>query len=365
MLTILLDCTAEFLYDEWSYSMGQKWREETQMAETLSREIRLKNRPLGMPAENDFEIAEVLIPEIREGQILVRNVYMSVDPYMRGRMGERESYIAPFEIGKPLEGGAVGQVIESKGAQVQEGDYVLSNLGWREFFVSDGSDLVKLDPAEAPVQSYLGILGMPGLTAYVGLLDIGKPQNGDTVFVSTAAGAVGSLACQIAKIKGCRVVGSTGSEEKMDWLTKEAGIDVALNYKTSENLIEDLRRFCPEGIDVYFDNVGGTHLEAAIELMNTHGRIVLCGMISIYNATRPPRAPRNLISVIPKRLTLKGYIIHDHNDRLPVFTQDMNRWIKEGRIKWKETVVQGIEHAPNAFLGLFTGESFGKMLVRL
>jgi NADPH-dependent curcumin reductase CurA len=334
------------------------------MTETLSREIRLKNRPVGMPTENDFELAEVLIPEIREGQILVRNAYMSVDPYMRGRMGKRESYIAPFEIGKPLEGGAIGQVIESRGVQFREGDYVLGNMGWREFFVTDGSDLVRIDPVVVPVQSYLGILGMPGLTAYVGLLDIGKPMEGETVFVSTAAGAVGSLVCQIAKIKGCRVVGSTGSEEKIAWLTDEAGIDAALNYKTSENLIEDLRRFCPEGIGIYFDNVGGTLLEAAIELMNNHGRIVLCGMISIYNATRPPRAPRNLISAIPKRLTLKGYIVHDHKDRLPEFTEDMSRWIKEGRIKWKETVVHGIEHAPEAFLGLFSGESFGKMLVR-
>lgn len=334
------------------------------MAETLSREIRLKNRPAGLPTINDFELTEVLIPEIKDGQILVRNVYMSVDPYMRGRMGERESYIAPFEIGKPLTGGAVGQVIESRGKQLQESDYVLSNMGWREFFVSDGSDLVKIDPDVAPVQNYLGILGMPGLTAYVGLLDIGKPREGETVFVSTAAGAVGSLACQIAKIKGCRVVGSAGSEEKIAWLSEEAGIDAALNYKTTKNLIQDFRLLCPEGIDIYFDNVGGSHLEAAIELMNNHGRIVLCGMISIYNATRPPRAPRNLISAIPKRLTLKGFIVHDHNDRLPDFTEDMSRWIKQGRIKWKETVVQGIENAIQAFFYLFTGESFGKMLVK-
>ena len=334
------------------------------MAETLSREFRLKNRPVGTPTENDFELTEVLIPEVREGQILVRNAYMSVDPYMRGRMGERESYIAPFEIGKPLSGGAVGQVIESRAVQFQEGDHVLSNMGWREFFVTDGSDLVRIDPDVAPVQNYLGILGMPGLTAYVGLLDIGKPREGETVFVSAAAGAVGSLACQIAKIKRCRVVGSTGSEEKIAWLTEEAGIDAALNYKTIENLTEDLRRLCPEGVDIYFDNVGSTHLEAAIECMNNNGRIVLCGMISVYNATRPPRAPRNLISAIPKRLTLKGFIVHDHNDRLFDFTEDMSRWIKEDRIKWKETVVQGIENAPKAFLGLFTGESFGKMLVK-
>ncbi len=334
------------------------------MAETLSREIHLKSRPVGMPTENDFELAGVLLPEIKEGQILVRNAYMSVDPYMRGRMGERESYIVPFEIGRPLTGGAVGQIIESRSEQFREGDYVLSDKGWREFFVTDGSDLAKIDPDAAPVQSYLGILGIPGLTAYVGLLDIGNPRKGETVFVSTAAGAVGSLVCQVAKIKGCRVVGSTGSEEKITWLIEEAGIDAALNYKTTENLAEDLRQVCPEGIDIYFDNVGGTHLEAAIELMNTHGRIVLCGMISVYNATRPPRAPRNLVSAIPKRLTLRGFIVSDHNDRLPDFTEDMNRWIKQGRIQWKETVVHGIENAAPAFLSLFTSKSFGKTLVK-
>ncbi len=318
-----------------------------------------------MAAEEDFGLVEVLIPEIKAGQMLVRNAYISVDPYMRGRMGDRETYIAPFEIGKPLEGGSVGQVIESRGGKFQEGDYVLGNKGWREFYVSDGSDLIEIDPGLAPVQSYLGVLGMPGFTAYIGLLDIGKPKEGETILISTAAGAVGCLVCQIAKIKGCRVVGSTGSDEKVAWLMKEVGINAAINYKTSENLIDDLRQLCPKGIDVYFDNVGGSHLEAAIELMNNHGRVVLCGMISVYNATRPPRAPRNLISAIPKRLTFQGFIVHDHSDRLPQFYEDMGQWVKDGRIRWRETIVQGIENAPKAFLGLFTGKNFGKMLVRL
>lgn len=318
-----------------------------------------------MAAEEDFELVEVLIPDISKGQMLVRNAYMSVDPYMRGRMGERETYIAPFELGKPLDGGAVGQVIESRGGKFREGDHVLSNMGWREFFVTDGSGLVQIDLKIAPEQNYLGVLGMPGFTAYVGLLDIGKPRETDAVVVSAAAGAVGSLACQIAKIKGCRVVGSTGSDKKVAWLLEEAGLDAAFNHRTTEDLIDSMRQHCPEGIDIYFDNVGGTHLEAAIELMNNHGRVVLCGMISIYNATRPPRAPRNLISAIPKRLILQGFIVHDHNDRLPQFYKDMGRWIKEGRVIGKETIVQGIENAPKAFLGLFTGENFGKMLVKL
>ncbi len=335
------------------------------MAETKSREIRLKNRPMGMATENDFEVVEVMIPEIEEGQILVQNAFISVDPYMRGRMGERETYVAPFQLGKPLDGGCVGQVIESRSEKFQKGDFVLGNKGWREFFVTDSRELTPIDPDVAPIQNYLGILGMPGFTAYVGLLDIGQPQEGETVFVSTAAGAVGSLVCQIAKIIGCRVIGSTGSDEKVEWLREEAGIDAAFNYKTTENLWEELPKHCPEGIDVYFDNVGGTHLEAAIDSMNNHGRIVLCGMISIYNATRPPRAPRNLVSAISKRLTLKGFIIRDHSDRKTALMHDMEQWHKQGKIHGKETIIQGIENAPKAFISLFTGESFGKMLVKL
>jgi hypothetical protein len=255
--------------------------------------------------------------------------------------------------------------VKSKLEKFQEGDHVLGNKGWREFFVTDGRGLTPIDPDVAPIQNYLGILGMPGFTAYVGFLDIGQPKETDTVFVSTAAGAVGSLVCQIAKIKGCRVVGSTGSDEKVDWLQEEAGIDAAFNYKTTDNLLDEFQNQCPDGIDVYFDNVGGTHLEAAIESMNNFGRIVLCGMISIYNATRPPRSPRNLVLAISKRLTLKGFIVNDHNDRMIPFLHDMGRWLKQGQIQWKETVLHGIENAPKAFLSLFTGESFGKMLVKL
>lgn len=334
------------------------------MGATKSREIRLKTRPMGPATEADFELAEVMIPEIAEGQVLVRNEYMSVDPYMRGRMGERETYVAPFELGQPLDGACVGQVVESKWEKFRKGDYVLGNKGWREFFVTDGRELVPVDPDAAPIQQYLGVLGMPGLTAYVGLLDIGKIKEGETVFVSTAAGAVGSLVCQIAKIKGCRVIGSTGSDEKVAWLREEAGIDAAFNYKTAENLFDEFRKHCPDGIDVYFDNVGGIHLEAAIDSMNNYGRIVLCGMISIYSATRPPRAPRNLVSAISKRLTLRGFIVSDHNDRLASFRHDTGKWLEQGLIRWKETVVHGLENAPKAFLRLFTGESFGKMLVK-
>ncbi len=335
------------------------------MVETKGREIRLKNRPLGMPNESDFELAEVPIPEPGEGEILVRNIYMSVDPYMRGRMMDIESYIPPFQIGKPLEGGCVGQVLKSHGDKFQVGDYVLGMSGWREYYVSNGSDLTKIDPKIAPVQAYLGTLGMTGLTAYVGLLDIGQPKKGETVFVSAASGAVGAVVCQIAKIKGCRVVGSAGSDEKIAWLMDEAGADSAFNYKKVDDLTAELGRHCSNGIDIYFDNVGGKHLEAALSHMNTFGRVVLCGMISLYNATRPLPGPSNLFFATVKRLTLKGFIVSDHLERLPEFNADMGKWIAEGRIKWKETIVNGIENAPKAFIGLFKGENFGKMLVRI
>ena len=335
------------------------------MTHTKSREIRLKNRPEGLPRETDFELAEVELPAIGAGEILVQNIYMSVDPYMRGRMNDRKSYIPPFQLGMPLEGGCIGRVIESNKGLFQVGDYVSGMLGWRETFVSDGEGLVKVDPAMAPIQSYLGTLGMPGLTAWAGLLHIGRPKEGETVFVSAASGAVGSVVCQIAKLKGCRVVGSAGSDEKVSWLLNEAGLDAAFNYKTAGDVIAAVGEHCPKGIDVYFENVGGVHLEAALEHMNTHGRLVMCGMISMYNATQPVAGPTNLAYIIFKQLTMQGFIVADHFDKLQHFYADMAKWIAEGQIKWKETVVDGIENAPKAFTGLFKGENFGKMIVKI
>jgi len=335
------------------------------MTHTVSREIRLNNRPEGMPQQNDFELAEVQLPEINEGEVLVQNIYMSVDPYMRGRMYDRKSYIAPFQLGMALEGGVIGRVIESRKGPFQVGDFVLGMQGWREYFVSDGQGLNKVDPGLAPIQSYLGTLGMPGLTAYSGLLYIGKPKDGETVFVTGAAGAVGSMVCQIAKLKGCRVVASAGTDEKISWLLDEAGVDAAFNYKTTEDVIAKVGQLCPKGVDVYFDNVGGVHLEAALEHMNTYGRIVSCGMISMYNATKPVPAPTNLAYMIGKQLTMQGFIVTDHFDKMQQFYSDMGKWIAEGKIKWKETVINGIENAPKAFIGLFKGENFGKMIVRI
>jgi NADPH-dependent curcumin reductase CurA len=335
------------------------------MTKKVSREIRLTNRPIGMPHEGDFELTEVLIDEPGVGEVLVRNIYLSVDPYMRGRMVNRESYTPSFQLGKPLTGGSVGQIAASNLDTFQVGDYVLSMKGWREYFVSDGSSLTKIDPNITPIQTFLGTFGMPGITAYIGLLDIGKPKPNETVFVSAAAGAVGSVVCQIAKIMSCRVVGSVGSEEKVAWLINEAGVDAAINYKLTENLSAELGKHCPNGIDIYFENVGGVHLEAALQHMNNFGRIPVCGMISQYNATKPQPGPYNLVHLISKRLTLKGFLVSDHYDRLPQFYADMNQWIADGRMKWKETIVDGIENTPRAFIGLFKGENLGKMLVKI
>lgn len=335
------------------------------MKSIISKEIHLKNRPEGLPAASDFELAEVTVPAINDGEVLVQNLYMSVDPYMRGRMYDRKSYVPPFQIGQPLEGGSVGRVIESKNEAFKEGDYVSSRLGWREYFVSGGAGLTKIDAELLPVQAYLGVAGMTGMTAYVGLLHIGELKEGDTVFVSAAAGAVGSVVCQIAKLKGCYVVGSAGSDEKVSWLVQEAGIDAAFNYKTCDDVIAEVGRHFPEGIGVYFENVGGVHLEAALEHMRPNGHIVMCGMISMYNAVKPVPGPIRLPYVISKKLTMRGFIVMDHFDKLGSFIADMGKWMTEGKIKWKETIVDGIDNAPEAFIGLFNGENFGKMIVKV
>jgi len=330
-----------------------------------SREIRLKSRPTGLPSTANFELATVTLPKPGDGEMVVRNLYMSVDPYMRGRMNDRKSYTPPFQLNEALQGGAVGQVVESNNSKFNVGDTVLNGLGWREYFISDGRGLAPIDPTIAPVQAFLGTVGMPGQTAYFGLLDIGQPKAGETVFVSAAAGAVGSIVCQIAKLKGCRVVGSVGSQAKVDWLLNEVGIDAALNYKEAGNLKAEVGKQCPNGIDVYFENVGGEHLEAALTHMNQYGRIPVCGMIAQYNDTEATPGPSNLSLIIGKRLKLQGYIVSDYRARTAEFYADMRPWIAAGQIKWQETVVDGIENAPNALIGLFNGENMGKMLVKL
>ncbi len=333
------------------------------MTET-TREIRLASRPEGAPTPENFELAEVELPEVGEGEVLVRNSYLSVDPYMRGRMRDVKSYIPPFELGEVLQGGAVGQVVSSRNDAVDEGAWVQSLQGWREHYMSNGDGLLPVDPSLAPVSTALGVLGMPGLTAYAGLMEFGRPREGETVLVSAAAGAVGSAVGQLARIKGARAVGSAGSQEKVDFLTGELGFDAAFDYKT-EDLAKALREHCPDGIDVYFDNVGGDHLEAALGRMNGFGRIPLCGMISLYNLEDPPPGPRNMASLLVSRVTMRGFIVTDHYDLYPRFVEEVAGYVKSGEMKYRETVVDGIERMPEAFIGLLEGENIGKMLVKV
>jgi hypothetical protein len=331
---------------------------------TASREIHLAARPVGEPKPSDFELVEVELPDPGLDEILVRNRWMSVDPYMRGRMNDLRSYVQPFEIGAPLEGGAVGEVVAAGGQEIAIGQVVVHQLGWREHALLPAAAARVVDTTLAPDSAYLGVLGMPGLTAYAGLLDTAEYREGDVVFVSAAAGAVGSLVGQLAKARGSRVIGSAGSAEKVSYVLDELGFDAAFNYRDGD-LTELLAAAAPDGIDVYFDNVGGEQLEAAISNMREHGRIALCGAISIYNATGRSPGPWNLPLAIGRRLTLRGFIVTDHSRRFRQLVEEVGPMVRDGRIKFRESVVEGLENAPEAFIGLFRGENLGKMLVRL
>ncbi len=327
-----------------------------------SREIRLAARPVGEPKPTDFELAEVDVPSPADGEVLVRNTWMSVDPYMRGRMNDTKSYVPPFQIGKALEGGAVGEVVESTVDTHAVGDLVLSNTGWREHAVGPAKRFSRVDRIDTP-SHYLGVLGMPGLTAYAGLLRSAEYKDGETVFVSGAAGAVGSIVGQLVKLRGGTAIGSAGSPEKVAWL-KEIGFDAAFDYH--DGRVSDLlAAAAPDGIDCYFDNVGGEHLEAAINSLKVHGRAAICGMISVYNATEPTPAPRNMSLIIGKRLVLRGLLVGDHNDLTQQFRSEVGAAIADGRIQVRETVLEGIEHAADAFIGMLHGDNTGKMLVKL
>ncbi|HYI99382.1 MAG TPA: NADP-dependent oxidoreductase [Thermoleophilaceae bacterium] len=329
-----------------------------------TRELRLASRPQGEPTEANFELAETPIPEPGPGQVLIRNSYLSVDPYMRGRMRDVKSYIPPFEVGAVLDGGAVGQVIASNGGPFEEGAWVQHLGGWREHALSDGAGAYRVDPQLAPVSTSLGVLGMPGLTAYAGLTEIAPTAEGETVYVSAAAGAVGSTAGQIARLRGCRVVGSAGSREKVEWLTGELGFDAAFDYR-EHDVATALREHCPKGIDVYFDNVGGDHLSAALARMRTFGRIALCGAVSQYNEERPQPGPENFVAVLVRRLRIRGFIVFDHGDLMRPFLEEVGAWVRSGELRYRETIVDGLENMPSAFVGLLSGENIGKMLVRV
>jgi NADPH-dependent curcumin reductase CurA len=329
------------------------------------REVHLVSRPHGTPALEDFAMVDADVSEPGPGQVLVRNLYISVDPYMRGRMNETRSYVPPFALGEVMDGGAVGTVVASASPEVAVGDVVLHQLGWREYALVDAAKAHRIDDAPAPVSAYLGVLGMPGQTAYVGLLDVAAMREGDAVFVSGASGAVGSLVGQIARLRGAsRVVGSAGTAEKVAYLTGRLGFDAAFNYKDGP-VDEQLAKAAPDGIDVYFDNVGGEHLEAALSALHRNGRVAMCGSISQYNAVEPAPGPRNLGLAVGKRLTLRGFIIADHAERFPVVARDLGGWLRAGEISYEETVVEGIDQAPAAFLGMLRGDNTGKMVVRV
>ncbi len=331
---------------------------------TTSKEIRLKSRPVGTPQLGNFELATVTLPDPAPGQVQVRNHWMTVDPYMRGRMNDVASYVPPFQIGEAMQGGAVGEVIASNDPAFTAGDSVQSFFGWREAFNAPAAAVQKLDTFGLPPQAFLGVAGMPGMTAYIGLLKIAALKDGDVVFVSAAAGAVGQVVCQIAKLKGHKVIGSAGGGEKVAYL-KELGVDEVIDYKAEADLTAALMRAAPEGIDVYFENVGGAHMEAALMAARPFGRFALCGMISQYNATDLGPGVRGLIMAVGKQLRLEGFIVSSHMDMQEPFIRDMSAWIAQGKVKWRETVEEGIERAPDAFLKLFKGENLGKMLVKL
>lgn len=331
----------------------------------VNRQFKLAARPVGLPKESDFLLAEAPLAEPRDGQVLVKTVYLSVDPYMRGRITGVRTYADPTNIGDVMEGGTVGQVVKSNSPLLAPGDYVLGQWGWQEYAAADAKNVRKLDPKLAPVSTALGVLGMPGMTAYFGFLDICQPKAGETVVVSGAAGAVGSLVGQIAKIKGCRAVGIAGADSKIDWLTKELGFDAAFNYKTTSDYTAKLKELCPNGIDCYFDNVGGAVTDAVFPLMNVFGRISVCGQISQYNLAKPEPGPRPLTHVLVKQLKVEGFIVIRFQNRWAEGITQMAQWLQEGKLKHREQVVEGFQNAAKAFIGMLQGENTGKMLVKV
>jgi len=332
---------------------------------SVNRQFVLAARPVGMPKESDFSLVEAPIPALAHGEVLLRSMYLSVAPSMRRRMTGIRPYPAPVNIGQVMVGGAVGKVVQSLNSQFQPGDVASGYWGWQEFAVSDGRGLQKLDTRLAPPSTALGVLGMPGMTAYFGFLDICKPKAGETVLVSGAAGAVGSLVGQIAKIKGCRAVGVAGTDDKVAWIVNELGFDAAFNYKSTENYVAKLKELCPSGIDCYFDNVGGAVTDAVLPLLNVRARISICGQISQYNATKPELGVRPYAYLLTKQARAEGFIISQFMDRFAEGIPQMAQWIKEGKIKYRETIVEGFENMPRALIGVLQGDNTGKMVVAI
>ena len=328
-----------------------------------NRRVLLASRPSGWVSESNFRIEEVPLPSPRDGEVLVKNLWLSLDPYMRGRMNEGKSYAAKQELGEVMIGGTVGEVVESKHPKFAKGDQVLGMLGWQQYGLSDGKGLNKVDASRVPLSAYLGVLGMPGVTAWVGLLDICQPKAGETVVVSAASGAVGSVVGQIAKIKGCRAVGIAGGKQKCDYVVKELGFDACVDYKAGK-LNDDLKAAVPDGVDCYFENVGGEILDAVLRRMNAFSRIAVCGLISQYNATEP-YGVKAIQSILTNRVKVQGFIVSDRMELWAKALPELAGWVAAGRIKYRETVTNGLENAPKAFIGLLKGENFGKQLVKL
>lgn len=334
-----------------------------------NRKFTLASRPKGMPTEDNFKLVTEELREPAEGEFVVKNLYLSVDPYMRGRMNDVRSYADPVNIGDVMVGGTVGRVVASRNPAFAEGDHVMGYFGWTEYVVTDGggaSMATKVDPKLAPISTSLGVLGMPGMTAYFGLLDVCDPKEGETVFVSGAAGAVGSCVGQIAKIRGCRVVGSAGSQAKVDYLVDELGFDAAFNYKEVDDYAGKLAELCPKRIDCYFDNVGGAMSDAVFMNLNFFSRVSICGQISMYNSERPEMGPRLVLgTLLVNQATARGFIVTNFMNKFPEGVRQLGQWIAEGKIKYRETIVEGFENMPSAFLGLFKGENIGKQLVKV
>lgn len=335
------------------------------MSEIKNTQIRLASRPSGWVTEENFTVTEEAVPDVGDGQLLVRNIFMSVDPYMRGRMNDTKSYIPSFEIGEVLQAGVVGQVMESRNDDFSEGDYVTGMLGWENFSVTDGSQLRKVESGTMPLSYHLGVLGMPGMTAYVGLFTIADAKPDDYVFVSAASGAVGSVVGQLAKLHGCQVSGCAGSDDKVAMLTEVLGYDAAFNYRNSESLPASIKEVCPKGIDVNFENVGGDIFEAALWSMRDFGRIALCGMIANYNDEQLQPGPRGMMAIIGRRLTIRGFIVSDHPKACHEYVVKASAWLAEGKMTYHETIAEGIESAPMAFIDLLNGRNTGKQIVQL
>lgn len=333
------------------------------MTSYKSKQWTLASRPVGVPTLENFKLTETSLPALDVGDVLLQAHYISVDPYIRGRMRNVKSYIPPLEIGEAIDGNVVGRVLASKDSRFKEGDFATARLKWQDLQITSGSKLMKVDPDPELLSAYVGILGMTGLTAYFALMDVGRPEAGQTVLISGAAGAVGSVAGQIAKIKGCRAVGIAGSDEKVKWLVSELGFDSAINYKSPANLRKAIRDACPDRVDVYFDNVGGPISDAALTQINMRGRIIICGQISTINREQAEQGPRNQLYLLVYRARMEGFLVHDYETRYSEGIDQLTAWIKEGKLKNKETRMRGFENIPKAFMGLFTGDNIGKMVV--